>query len=133
MHTAFERLCTTQPAVNGDWKPYVFAAVRNAAIDLRRVGQRGKHIQESIFNGYAPLPGVSSSPPDELLTAERDQILRHAVAALKDDDREIVVLKAFAELTFGDIAEVMDMPAKTIATRYRRALTTLEQRLRGQL
>jgi RNA polymerase sigma-70 factor (ECF subfamily) len=75
----------------------------------------------------------SESPADDVLTAERDQILRTAVNELDESDREVVVLKIFAGLTFDAVAEILDQPAKTVATRYRRSLMKLEERLRGQL
>lgn len=85
---------------------------------------------ESIFTGLAQaLP----DPVDGLLTSERDQILRSAVDELNDSEREVVVLKAFSDLTFDDVSAILDVPAKTVATRYRRAIMKLEERLRGQL
>jgi len=59
--------------------------------------------------------------------------LRNAIEALADDDREIVVLKAFSHLAFDEIAEVVDRPMATVATRYRRALSILEQKLKADL
>ena len=43
---------------------------------------------------------------------------------------EIIVMKIFGELTFDEIGSVLDTPAATVATRYRRTLMTLEERLR---
>lgn len=68
-----------------------------------------------------------------MLTAERDQILRIAVHDLDDADREVIVMKIFAGLTFDAVGEILYQSAKTVATRYRRALMKLEERLRGQL
>lgn len=67
------------------------------------------------------------------LTAERDQILRSAVDDLDEAERAVVVLKTFAGLTFAAIGEVLEQSEKTVATRYRRALLKLEEKLRGQL
>ncbi|MDG1897072.1 MAG: sigma-70 family RNA polymerase sigma factor [Fuerstiella sp.] len=75
----------------------------------------------------------AESPADDVLTAERDQILRTAVNDLDESDREVVVLKIFAGLTFDAVREILNQPAKTVATRYRRSLIKLEERLRGQL
>ncbi len=75
----------------------------------------------------------SATPVDGLLTRERDQILRLAIDQLHEDDREVIVMKVFGDLTFDEIGGVLKQPAKTVATRYRRALVKLEERLRGQL
>ena len=133
VHSAFERLCRITQAPSGDPAGYVFAAVRNAARDLLRSDRRGRKSRENIFNGFVPDVRSADMPPDDLLTAERDGILRRAVEELDDAEREIVVLKAFAGLTFDAAAEVLEQPAKTVATRYRRALLKLEEKLRGRL
>ena len=56
----------------------VFKTVRNAAIDIHRREQRDRKLSESLFNGYLP-PAKSTDPQSELLSAERDQILRQAI------------------------------------------------------
>lgn len=111
----------------------VFAAVRNAAFDVMRAELRAFTVRESLFDGRLADAMQSQMPAHELLTQERDQLLRAAVEGLDNEDREVVVLKVFADLTFDAIAEVLERPAKTVATRYRRALLKLEDRLRGQL
>jgi RNA polymerase sigma factor (sigma-70 family) len=59
---------------------------------------------------------------------------RFSTASYLDEaEREVVVLKTFAGLTFAAIGEVLEQSEKTVATRYRRALLKLEEKLRGQL
>ena len=132
VHSAFERLFRS-PKPDGDVVSYVFAAVRNAARDAVRSNRRAAIVRESLFSASVPLESEIDDPADDLLTAERDQILRSAVDELDYDVREVVVLKTFAELTFDAIGEVLNQPAKTVATKYRRALIKLEEELRGQL
>lgn len=111
---------------------YVFASVRNASRDAVRSSRRASEVRETIFNGFLP-PEASANPADDLLTAERDQILRAAIDNLDESEREVVVLKTFAGLTFDAVAEVLGQSAKTVATRYRRALTKLEEKLKGRI
>lgn len=132
IHSAFERLCRSNASPDGDIVNYVFASVRNASRDAIRSSRRATEVRETIFNGYVP-PETSANPADDLLTAERDQILRSAVNNLDEAEREVVILKAFAGLTFDAVAEVLDQSAKTVATRYRRALMKLEEKLKGQI
>lgn len=132
VHDAFTRLYKRRPEPQ-QLTAYVFRTVRNVAIDHQRSGAKQRQAAESIFNGYVPPPAKTEAPPDDLLTSERDQILRCAIAALTEDERDAVVLRAFAGLTFDQAGEALDAPAKTVATRYRRALTKLENSLRGRL
>ena len=128
---AFAKMAGRKPP-EGDPVPYVFKAVRNAAIDMQRSRRRDQQLSASLFNGYIPPP-QETDPQIHLLTKERDQILRKAIENLSEDEREAIVLKALAGLTFQQAGEAAGIPAKTIATRYRRALQKLETRLRGQI
>lgn len=132
VHVAFERLCRRPAPPEGDFVSYVFAAVRNASRDAVRHRRVRAELTESLFNGYQS-PEQADNPADDVLTRERDQILRSAVDGLPLADREIVVLKVFAGLTFDAVARVLEQSPKTVATRYRRALAKLEEKLRGQL
>ena len=119
-------------AGNGQLVAYVFRSVRNSAIDLQRSGQRQKRLSESLFAEYRRRED-SSTPVQTLLTQERDGLLRDAIDQLCDVDREAIVLKLFAGLTFEQAGKVAQASPKTIATRYRRALGKLENHLKGQL
>jgi len=117
---------------NGEVVAYVFRSVRNSAIDLQRSDQRQKKLSESLFAEYR-LREHPSTPPEQLLTKERDGLLRDAIDQLSESDREAIVLKLFAGLTFDQAGKVAKTSPKTIATRYRRALDKLENHLKGQL
>lgn len=134
VQSAFERLCRSSVKPSGDLTGYVYASVRNAARDAVRADRRNNRTRESLFNGTPPRSQTDETTPDSLLlTAERDQILLDTIHSMNDDDREVVILKAFAGLTFDAIGEILEQPAKTAATRYRRALLKLEEQLRDQL
>lgn len=133
VHAAFERLCRTTALPEGDAVAYVYAAVRNAAVDLRRSQQRSDRLRDSLYNGFAGDGVSQQAPAEELLTAERDELLRDAVDGLAEDSRSVVVLKIYADLTFEQIGQVMRQPTKTVATKYRRALLKLDEKLRGLL
>ncbi len=52
-----------------------------------------------------------------------------AVAALPEEQREVIVLKEYQGLTFLEIAEVLDVPISTVKTRLYRGLVLLRERL----
>ncbi len=133
VHDAFSKLSTAKP-VGGDLVAYVYCSVRNAARDVGRRLGRGNRLSESIFNGYVPpIRAEIEDPGDQLLTRERDQIIRYAINQLPEEYREAVVMKVFSDLTFRQIGEITGHPLKTVATRYRRALDRLNESLKGQL
>ncbi|MCW8132100.1 MAG: sigma-70 family RNA polymerase sigma factor [Planctomycetota bacterium] len=125
VHDAFARMHARRGAPAGDGTAYVFAAVRNAAVDHVR-GRRGESpAAASLYNGHAP------SPEDSALAAERDRILRQAVDGLPLDQQEALVLRVYAGLSFEQIAEVAGAPLPTVFSRYQRALEKLRDRLRS--
>lgn len=97
-----------------DAKAYLFASVRNAVLNDAKVRARDVPLNEE----YAWF-----DPPDRDYGAERS--LRRAIAALSDDQREVVVLHIWGELTFFQIAQVLSVSPNTAASRYRYALARL--------
>lgn len=96
-------------------RPYVFRALRNAALDAwRRTRVRTDPI-------YRPDP--EAAPPGRV--DNLDELLRQ----LTDDEREVIVLKIHGGLTFQEIATMRGAPLPTVASWYRRGL----ERLRGLL
>ena len=111
--------------------PYVFAAVRNAAIDqMRRTAARRRLESASIFDGMPPAAGPED-PAAAAITAEQHARLRQAVDALPQPEREVVVMRVYGDLKFEQIAEALDEPLPTVASRYRRALDTLSRRVKA--
>ena len=126
VHEAFVRLCGMQKQPSGRLAAYVFATVRNAAMDCCRRAKRERTIAETLFADAAKNGGLAVAGSSEEL-AER---LRREIELLDESTREIIVMKIFGELTFDEIGNVLNTPAATVATRYRRTLMTLEERLR---
>jgi RNA polymerase sigma-70 factor (ECF subfamily) len=52
-----------------------------------------------------------------------------AVAALPDEQREVIVLKEYEGLTFVEIAHVLELPVSTVKTRLYRGLGQLRTSL----
>jgi RNA polymerase sigma-70 factor (ECF subfamily) len=101
-----------------DPKAYLFASVRNAAINDSRDRLR-----------HRPLDPESAwfVPPEQDYVAELN--LRHALATLPDEQRDITVLHVWGGLTFSQIGVVLGIPLHTAASRYRYALTKLRRTL----
>jgi RNA polymerase sigma-70 factor (ECF subfamily) len=126
VHDAFARLCSSDWQRAADPIAYVFAAVRNAALDrVRRAhatGSNGK-LCESIFDPESPAPDA------RIAWVELCETLGAAVADLGTDQREALVLKIYAGFTFAQISQVVGAPIPTISARYQRALDQLRLRL----
>jgi RNA polymerase sigma-70 factor (ECF subfamily) len=131
---AFVRLCRRnaagprgeaegQRAAGADPVAYVFASVRNAAVDLVRRAPPDAGRSASIFAGSGDTADAGA------IDAERRHWVERAVDTLPPEQREAVILRVYAGLSFAQIAVTVDAPLQTVASRYRRGL----ERLRHQL
>ena len=109
-----------------DERAFLIRLAHNAAIDLmRRRGARHRHYEQFAaepFSLFAP-----ADDPDE--QAFRAQ-LADALAELPPDQRAVVHLKLWEGLTFEQIADALEIPPNTAASRYRYGLDKLRLRLR---
>jgi len=62
-------------------------------------------------------------------TMDAEVILRQAVGRLDRMDREILMLREFEELSYAEIAELLDLPLNTVRSRLFRARTALRELL----
>jgi RNA polymerase sigma-70 factor (ECF subfamily) len=76
------------------------------------------------------LPGLS--PYEQAERGALCGLVREALAELPDEQREVIVLKEYQELTFVEIAEILDVPLSTVKTRLYRGLVGLRGRLERQ-
>jgi RNA polymerase sigma factor (sigma-70 family) len=75
--------------------------------------------------------GLAARDDDDLARQELASLVRVAMADLPAEQGEVLVLKLWEGLTFAEIAEVVEAPPNTVASRYRYALDKLAPRLRG--
>ena len=125
VHDAFVRLWKSKAEARGDPVAYVFASVRNAAIDVTRRRKNTAELPESMF------AAEEIDPADEAEKTEQAGLLRRAVDELPDRQREAVVLRLYAGLPFQQIADTLGEPLQTVASRYRRALERIGEQIEG--
>ncbi|HXK09034.1 MAG TPA: sigma-70 family RNA polymerase sigma factor [Vicinamibacteria bacterium] len=66
---------------------------------------------------------------DRLLQMDLARTVRRAIESLPDEQREVVILKEYQDLTFLEIAQALDVPVSTVKTRLYRGLGQLRLRL----
>src|SRR5216117_1984918 len=106
-------------------------AVNQCITRQRRAKVRGETALEDEAEKNAAvfaLP-VDASPARVVENIERSSAVRRAVGALPPDLRQIVVMKEFEELTFQQIADVLELPLSTVKSRLYTALRQLQMRL----
>ncbi len=68
---------------------------------------------------------------EKLLHAEDVERLRNGIEQLSPNDRELIALKHFEQLTFTEIATVLELPRSTVGKQYLRALRRLRELVEG--
>jgi len=126
VHDAFVRLWKSSARPGGDPVAYVFASVRNAALDVTRRQRATSELHESMFDSRRLDPAAQAAENEQ---AER---LGQIVDRLPDRQRETVVMKLYGGLTFQQIADAVAEPLQTVASRYRRALERIQREVDGE-
>lgn len=96
----------------------------------RRRGRSFVSLESLGDEGAWPEVASREAGPQQL--AEQGSLrglVQEAIAALPEEQREVIVLKEYQELTFLEIAQTLDVPLSTVKTRLYRGLVNL----RGQL
>ena len=115
------RAVTAQQQIQNN-RAFVFTIVRNEAIrefDRRRRRQDFMVGDSAIFMTRAN----ATLDPAELAGIEE------ALLILSAEQREVVYLKIYGELTFQEISDCLNIPANTAASRYRYAMQKLRELL----
>jgi len=68
-----------------------------------------------------PIPSDDPNPEEELITRQRDQLVRSLVDRLAPRYRRIVSLRYFDELSYEEIARQLNLPLGTVKIQLRRA------------
>jgi len=108
----------------GNLAGYLFAMTRNLALNARR-NRRAK--REENIEDYTDI--LTEEPNDPIKADDRDQILK-ALLELPLEQREVVTMKCWQDMTFEEIAHALKVSLNTAASRYRYALEKLRDRLR---
>jgi RNA polymerase sigma-70 factor, ECF subfamily len=101
---------------------WLLLRTRSRAIDLRRVASRRPSVE--LQDLHLETNAVRDPNTEMLLTSERER-LRSALAAMSEDEREVLLLGYFEGLSGSEIAERIGAPVGTVKSRTRSALAKL--------
>jgi RNA polymerase sigma-70 factor, ECF subfamily len=122
---AFVRFWRNQRHLGGDPMALLITSARRAAFDLARRDTRRAQREEHSTEPERVAPLFECTLEQD----ERRAAIEDSLRRLPVDQREVLVLKIWGELTFQQIAAELDIPANTAASRYRYALVALRQQV----
>lgn len=105
------------------FKTWLFRIARNIAFDRLR---REKLVAFVALDEDFPQQEDPAAGPDAVLeTAQRYRLLEAALAKLPAEQREILLLREIEEMTYDEIALVLELNLGTVKSRIARARTAL--------
>jgi RNA polymerase sigma-70 factor (ECF subfamily) len=110
-----------------DNRALLYATVRSIALDhIRRDSRRARREAEALSGSE------QSVEPQFEFADESQQALAVADDHLPHEQREVLVMKIWNELTFAEIATALEISQNTAASRYRYALNALKKNFQPQ-
>jgi RNA polymerase sigma-70 factor, ECF subfamily len=105
--------------LTANFKTFLYPAVRNLSIAARRKAERYQATADDLEQlAHAPAPTAAGPEAADL------QIV---LAALPEEQREVLLLRFVDGLSLAEVAEAMDIPLGTVKSRLHNALASLRQ------
>jgi len=120
---AFVRFWKHQRHLPGNPNALVVTSIRRAALDLLRRSDR-RAVREKVVGDE--METVSWFEPE---ADPRLQALAASLQLLPTEQREVVVLKVWGDLTFDQIGEQLSISPNTAASRWRYAMEALRKHI----
>lgn len=114
---------------NGKFISWVMRIAHNLIIDhFRRIKQMNTvsndNYESDIFNSQK---FAENNIEDDIIKRQIQKDIRKMITHLPDDQREVVILRHYAGLSFREIAEITDVSINTALGRMRYALINLRK------
>ncbi len=106
----------------GCLRAYLFRTVRSVCLDHARVRRPWELLEEGAG-------GAGSDPAELVQSRSLAEAVRLAVQSLPEPQRVVFALSQYEGLSYAEIAEVLDCPAGTVASRKHQATETLRRKL----
>jgi len=116
-------------------RTWIYRIAVHEALNHRR-GWLRRHLREPFSmdeedgeTGVAPNPAIGQTPYQALEQAERQELVRRALASLARPYRAVVVLREIEGLSYEEIAQVLDVAEGTVKSRLLRGRELLRRKL----
>lgn len=114
---------------NGKFVSWVMRIAHNLIIDhFRRIKQMNTisndNYESDLFNSTA---FAEKSIEEDMVANQIQKDIRKMINLLPDDQREVVILRHYADLSFKEIAEITDVSINTALGRMRYALINMRK------
>lgn len=109
--------------------PWMYRIATNVCYNALKKKPKDSYPLDNVIDFTPRVPDRNSQPEDYSETREIQQVVHTAIADLPENYRVPIILKYLEDMSYKEIAEVMDLPITTIETRLYRGRIMLEERL----
>ena len=118
----------------GNVKSWLFTILRNIWLNQIRQRRAAPEVDLDSEENGATEPADTAKDPYEVYASKVDQEqMRAAIQQLPVEFREIIILREYEELSYQEIAALLDCPPGTVMSRLARARSKLRDLLSGGL
>jgi RNA polymerase sigma-70 factor (ECF subfamily) len=126
--------------VSSKFSTWLFTIARN--LSLNEIRRRGRHPADSLDVPHPDQPDqplhqfedkATFSPPDSLLQGELQEKIEQAIAELPENQRMALLLCRQDELSYEEIAKVLDCSLPATKSLIHRGRETIKQKLKPYL
>ncbi|GAA4618687.1 RNA polymerase sigma factor [Actinoallomurus liliacearum] len=128
-HVAFRRRKTFD-LTRGSARPWLYGITTNLIAKHRRTEARRFRALARLGDD-GPASGHEERVAAQVSAEHERGRLARAVGALSADQRDVLLLVVLADLTYDEVAQALDVPYGTVASRFSRARKKLRKALGG--
>jgi len=113
------------------FRPWLLGIVKNLSLNLLEKKKRLREVSldEAMEESGFDIGDPSQNPQETLERKETGRLVWRAIFGLKDEFREIIVLKHFHDMSYGEISETLGIPEGTVMSRLYYARMELKKKL----
>ena len=133
LQSAYLRVLSGRARFNGGStvRTWLFGVIRLVALEETRRGARWRARTASVLEA-SEIADPASSADLAVLGAEKDAVLKQALATLSPRQREVLQLVFYHDMTIEEAASVMHVSIGSARTHYTRGKEALGRRLAGE-
>lgn len=115
----------------GKFLPWALRIAHNMVIDYFRKEKlmRMQHDTDD-FSVFDIMPANQRNAEQQLIHGERHETVRQLISRLPDDQREVVIMRHYGELSFKEIAETLNININTALGRMHYAVLKMREMLK---
>lgn len=122
---------------NVSFRAWMWKIARNAWIDFQRKRRATVSLDKTDDEDSAPLvdllPSADAGPARRMERADLMRRVKQAVSALPDVQREVFLLRTDGDLSFQEIAELLQIPLNTALGRMHDAMAKLKKTFASEM